>query len=85
MTRLAEVVDVVIGVDTHVYSQSAAAVDTRTGAVLGEITVPATAAGYDQLTGFADEHAALRAGLLGRPDGFNRFSCEITDLPRVFV
>lgn len=61
VTRLAEVVDVVIGVDTHVHTHSAAAVDARTGAVLGEITVPATAPGYDQLTDFADERAPLRA------------------------
>lgn len=61
VTKLAEVVDVVIGVDTHVHTHSAAVVDPRTGAVLGEITVPATAAGYDQLTDFADEHGPLRA------------------------
>ena len=62
VTRLAEVVDVVIGVDTHVHTHSAAAVDPGTGAVLGEITVAATAAGYDQLLDFADEHGTgLRA------------------------
>ena len=65
LTKLAEVVDVVIGVDTHVDSHAAAAVDARTGGVLAQITVEATAEGYAELVEFADqiaaEHAALRA------------------------
>ena len=61
LTDLREVVDVVIGVDTHVHTHSAAAIDARTGGVLGEITVEATADGYEQLVEFADEHAVLRA------------------------
>ena len=60
VTDLREVVDVVIGVDTHVHTHSAAAVDARTGGVLDEITVEATADGYAQLVAFADEHAVLR-------------------------
>jgi transposase len=54
-------VDVVIGVDTHVHTHSAAVVDARTGGVLDEITVEASADGYAQLVQFANEHAALRA------------------------
>lgn len=61
LTDLREVVDVVIGVDTHVHTHSAAAVDAGTGGVLGEITVEATAEGYARLVAFADEHARLRA------------------------
>ena len=61
LTDLREVVDVVIGVDTHVHTHSAAAVDARTGGVLGEVTVEATADGYAQLQAFAEEHAVLRA------------------------
>jgi transposase len=61
MTSLADVVDVVIGVDTHVDTHSAAVVDARTGGVLEQITVEATADGYEQLVEFADEHATLRA------------------------
>ena len=49
LTDLGEVVDVVIGVDTHVRTHSAAVVDAATGGVLGEITVEATAAGYAEL------------------------------------
>ncbi len=61
LTDLRDVVDVVIGVDTHVHTHSAAVIDARTGGVLGEITVDATADGYEQLVDFADEHAVLRA------------------------
>jgi transposase len=61
MTSLSEVVDVVIGVDTHVATHSAAALDARTGAVLDEVTVCADAAGYAELVEFAEEHASLRA------------------------
>lgn len=58
---LREVVDVVIGVDTHVHTHAAAIIDARTGGVLGERTVEATADGYAELVAFADAHAALRA------------------------
>jgi transposase len=62
--KLAEVVDVVIGVDTHVRTHSAGLVDARTGGVLTEITVEATEQGYVELLAFADgaaeEHGALR-------------------------
>jgi len=61
LTDLRDVVDVVIGVDTHVHTHSAAALDARTGGVLDQITVEATADGYAQLVEFADQHAALRA------------------------
>jgi transposase len=63
--KLSEVVDVVIGVDTHVETHAAAAVDARTGGVLAEITIEATGEGYAELVEFAEqvaaEHAALRA------------------------
>ena len=61
LTDLREVVDVVIGVDTHVHTHSAAVIDARTGGVLDELTVEATADGYVQLVDFADQHAVLRA------------------------
>ncbi|MDP9823799.1 transposase [Nocardioides massiliensis] len=63
--KLSEVVDVVIGVDTHVQTHAAAAVDARTGGVLAQITIEATGEGYAELVEFADqvaeEHGALRA------------------------
>ena len=61
LTDLREVVDVVIGVDTHVHTHSAAVVDAATGGVLGEITVDATAQGYAELVEFANNHPMLRA------------------------
>ncbi|MFW0787998.1 IS110 family transposase [Gordonia sp. CPCC 206044] len=61
MTSLADVVDIVIGVDTHVDSHSAAIIHAGTGAVLDEITVPTTEAGYQQMVDFADPHPILRA------------------------
>ena len=61
VTDLRDVVDTVIGVDTHVQTHSAAVVDARTGGVLEEITVEATTDGYARLVEFANEHAALRA------------------------
>ena len=61
MTSLSEIVEVVIGVDTHVCTHSAAAVDARTGGVLGEVTVEATPEGYQALVDFAGAHSLLRA------------------------
>lgn len=61
LTNLREVVDTVIGGDTHTRTDSAAAVETGTGGVLDELTVAATAQGYSQLVASADEHTRLRA------------------------
>jgi len=86
LTDLREVVDVVIGVDTHVGTHSAAAVNAATGGVLGEITVEATAHGYAQLVEFADEHAVLRAwaieGTGGHGAGLSR---HLSDLAEIVV
>jgi transposase len=55
MTSLTDLVDVVIGVDTHVETHTAAAVDARTGAVLGQLSVATTTDGYAALVAFADD------------------------------
>lgn len=60
MNSLTDLVDVVIGVDTHVLTHTAAVVDAGMGGVLAELTVEATAAGYAELVEFADQHASLR-------------------------
>ena len=39
MDSLSHIAEVVISVDTHVATHSAAVVDTRTGGVLAEVTV----------------------------------------------
>jgi hypothetical protein len=54
---LADLADVIIGVDTHTGTHSAAAVD-RLGAHLATIEVSADAAGYARLANFTAEHAA---------------------------
>lgn len=61
MNSLTDLVEVVIGVDTHVLTHTAAIVDAGTGGVLAQVTVDATAAGYTELRGFAEEHPRLRA------------------------
>ena len=57
MPMLAELADVIIGVDTHTDTHTAAAVD-RLGAHLATIQVSADAAGYARLADFAAGHAA---------------------------
>jgi hypothetical protein len=78
------VVDVVIGVDTHVHTHSAAVIDSATGGVLGEITVAATAAGYAELVEFANNHPMLRAwaieGTGGHGAGLSRHLLESSEL-----
>lgn len=54
VTKLAELVDVVIGVDTHVETHTACAVRADNGAVLDRITVPTTPTGYRELVEFAE-------------------------------
>jgi transposase len=61
MDSLTELVEVVIGVDTHVDTHTAAVVNAGTGGALAELTVQATAVGYAELVAFADEHSGLRA------------------------
>ena len=61
MDSLSDIFDVVIGVDTHVATHSAAAIDARTGAVLGKLTVEAIPEGYRALVAFANEQVGLRA------------------------
>lgn len=43
---------IVIGIDPHQRTHSACAVDGRTGALLAELTVPATRAGHERLLGW---------------------------------
>ena len=84
LTDLREVVDVVIGVDTHVRTHSAAVVDTATGGVLGEITVEATVEGYAELVEFANGYPILRAwaieGTGGHGAGLSRHLLETSEI-----
>jgi hypothetical protein len=80
MTMLAEVVDVVIGVDTHKHTHTAAVIEATTGAVLDELTVDTDPDGYAQLVALADRHSGLRAwsieGTGGYGAGLVRFLAE---------
>jgi len=84
LTDLREVVDVVIGVDTHVHTHSAAVIGSATGGVLGEITVAATAAGYAELVEFANNYPRMRAwaieGTGGHGAGLSRHLLESSEL-----
>lgn len=60
VTDLRELVEVVIGVDTHVHEHAAAAVDARTGAVLGQVRVSADVHGFARLVVFADRYSPAR-------------------------
>ena len=84
LTDLREVVDVVIGVDTHVNTHSAAVLDAATGGVLDEVTVEATAEGYAELVEFANHHAMLRAwaieGTGGHGAGLSRHLLESSEI-----
>lgn len=76
---LAEIVDIVIGVDTHKHTHTAAAVNT-TGSPLECVTEPTDPDGYAALVAMADRHGGLRAwaieGANGYGAGLARFLAE---------
>ena len=84
LTRLRDLVDIVIGVDTHTTTHTAAIVDAKTGGVLADLTVPATATGYTELVDFADEHSDARAwaieGTSSHGSGLTRLLTEHHEL-----
>lgn len=70
MTMLAEVVDVVIGVDTHKHSHTAAVIAAATGALLDELTVDSDPDGYAALVAMADRYSGLRAWSIESTGGY---------------
>lgn len=70
MTSLAEVVDVVIGVDTHKHTHTAAVVAASTGGELDVLTAPADPDGYAAFVELADEHSGLRAWAIESTGGY---------------
>ena len=84
MTMLAEVVDVVIGVDTHKHTHTAAVVVAATGAAVDECTVDTDPDGYEALVAMADRHSGLRAwsieGTGGYGAGLTRFLAQRGEL-----
>jgi len=77
MSMLADEVDVVIGVDTHKFTHTAAVVVAGTGAKLAEATVNTDPEGYLALFDLADHHGTARAwaieGTGGYGAGLTRF------------
>jgi transposase len=90
MTSLAERVDVVIGVDTHKHTHTAAVIDAGTGGALAELTVPTDAGGYLRLLDWAGQHGTGRVwaieGAGGYGAGLVRFLTaageQVTELDR---
>ena len=62
MTMLADQVAIVIGVDTHKHTNTAAVVASATGGLLDERTVPTTLAGNEALLQFATAHGVSSLG-----------------------
>jgi len=70
MFMLAELIEVVIGVDTHKDTHTAAVVDARTGGVLTTRTVAADPDGYAELVALAGQHVGLRAWAMEGTGGY---------------
>jgi transposase len=70
MAMLAELVDLVIGVDTHKHTHTAAVVVAATGAMVDQATVPATPAGYRQLLQLADQQPGERVWAIKSTGGY---------------
>ncbi|WP_433495379.1 IS110 family transposase [Micromonospora sp. CA-248089] len=70
MSMLADLVEVVIGVDTHKDTHTAAVLDARTGAVLARVRVNTDPDGYAELVALADEQSGLRAWALEGTGGY---------------
>ena len=72
MTMLAERVEVVIGVDTHRDTHTAAIVIGATGAVVDQATVCAAPKGYAELVAMADRVSPSRAWSVEGPGSYGR-------------
>lgn len=70
MSMLAELVEVVIGVDTHKDTHTVAVVATGSGAVLARATVTADPDGYAELVTLAEQHGGLRAWAMEGSGGY---------------
>jgi transposase len=77
MHMLADTVELVIGVDTHKDTHTAAVVQAVSGAVVDQVTVPATPAGYRQLLALVEQQPGQRVwaieGTGGYGAGLTRF------------
>lgn len=86
MSMLADVVEIVIGVDTHTDTHTAAVLDTRTGGVLARITVNTDPDGYAELVALAERHSGLRAWALEGAGGYGAgLARHLADLGELVV
>ncbi len=70
MSMLAELVEVVIGVDTHADTHTAALVAVKSRAVVATTTVSADPDGYAQLVALAESHGGLRGWAMEGSGGY---------------
>lgn len=70
MSMLAELVEVVIGVDTHSQTHTAAVVEVASGGVLARVTTTADPDGYAELLAVAEQHPGLRAWAMEGTGGY---------------
>jgi transposase len=70
MAMLADLVELVIGVDTHKETHTAAVVAAATGAVIAQATVTATPAGCRQLLALADRQIGRRVWAIESTGGY---------------
>ena len=70
MAMLADSVEVVIGVDTHKHTHTAAVVAAATGQALVNLTVPATPDGYQQLLELAARQPGRRIWAIESTGGY---------------
>jgi Transposase len=70
MLMLADTVELVIGIDTHKQTHTAAVVVAATGAMVEQLTVPATPAGYRQLLALAGRQRGRRVWAIESTGGY---------------
>jgi transposase len=70
MAMLADSVEVVIGVDTHKHTHTAAVLAAATGQILATLTVAATPVGYQQLLELTDQHPGPRVWAIESTGGY---------------
>jgi transposase len=70
MAMLADLVELVIGVDTHKHTHTAAIVRATTGAMVVQTTVPSTPAGYQQLLRLANRQQGRRVWAIESTGGY---------------
>jgi transposase len=77
MPILADLVQVVIGVDTHKHTHTAAVVAAATGGVLATQTVPTTLVGYQALLRLAQQHPGPRVWAVEGTGGYGAGLCRL--------